>query len=396
MNGPAISVIVPAYNKVENLARCLDSLLSQTMGDFEAICVDDCSSDSSFDVIESYARADRRIKAFRHESNKGVGDARNTGIANASGRYITFVDADDALRASALEKALRKGDATDADVVVYDLEFRRPGDSAKTQSGPTSLFMSYLPPDHEDPFDCQSAGNMAFLFTGASACTKLFRRELIEDLDLRFTDHRIAEDLLFTYTALAHASRVAAVEEPLYVYDLGTGSGNGVDPGNIGILTDVFTVFRERLSSADLLEGYRNAFANLAFGHYDNMLQAATNADSLKCVFDAISEWLRESGNSFLREGGIEFANDNYRDAFRTALAGDFDEYLVCRFDSALRELASTRKTIDDLRRQLETSNAQAEIATAEAEALRSSSSYKVGNLLMRVPSKAKRAIKKS
>lgn len=95
MNDPKISIIIPVY-KVENyLKECLDSCVNQTLEDIEIICVDDCSPDNSIKILEGYQTKDSRIKIFRHEKNKNLGAARNTGLANATGEYTWFVDSDD-------------------------------------------------------------------------------------------------------------------------------------------------------------------------------------------------------------------------------------------------------------------------------------------------------------
>ena len=95
MNMPKISIIVPVYNSEKYLKDCLDSCISQTLSDIEIICVDDCSTDNSLEILEEYKTKDSRVKVFYHETNKKQGTARNTGIKNAVGEYIWFIDSDD-------------------------------------------------------------------------------------------------------------------------------------------------------------------------------------------------------------------------------------------------------------------------------------------------------------
>ncbi|MBQ4439188.1 glycosyltransferase family 2 protein [bacterium] len=90
-----ISIIIPVYNVEKYLRECLDSCVNQTLEDIEIICVDDCSPDNSIKILEEYQAKDSRIKIFRHETNKNLGAARNTGLANATGEYVWFVDSDD-------------------------------------------------------------------------------------------------------------------------------------------------------------------------------------------------------------------------------------------------------------------------------------------------------------
>lgn len=92
---PKISIIIPVYNVEKYLRECLDSCINQTLEDIEIICVDDCSTDGSFKILEEYHQKDCRIKIFRQEENKKQGAARNKGLGIATGEYIWFVDSDD-------------------------------------------------------------------------------------------------------------------------------------------------------------------------------------------------------------------------------------------------------------------------------------------------------------
>lgn len=94
MPKPRISVIVPVYNAGECLRRCIDSILGQTFTDFELLLVDDGSRDGSGSICDGYAGKDHRVRVF-HKANGGVSSARNVGIDNARGEWITFCDADD-------------------------------------------------------------------------------------------------------------------------------------------------------------------------------------------------------------------------------------------------------------------------------------------------------------
>lgn len=95
---PQISVIVPVYNTEKYLHRCIDSILAQTFTDFELLLVDDGSTDSSGEICNEYAAKDSRVRVF-HKANGGVSSARNLGLDNAKGEWITFVDSDDELTA---------------------------------------------------------------------------------------------------------------------------------------------------------------------------------------------------------------------------------------------------------------------------------------------------------
>ena len=92
---PKISIIIPVYNVEKYLRECLDSCINQTLKDIEIICVDDASPDNSIQILEEYQQKDSRIKILRHETNKNLGAARNSGLQSATGEYVWFVDSDD-------------------------------------------------------------------------------------------------------------------------------------------------------------------------------------------------------------------------------------------------------------------------------------------------------------
>lgn len=91
---PLISIIVPVYNSEKTLNRCIDSILSQTFHDWELLLIDDGSTDCSGEICDEYAIKDKRVKVF-HKGNGGVSSARNVGLNNAKGEWITFIDSDD-------------------------------------------------------------------------------------------------------------------------------------------------------------------------------------------------------------------------------------------------------------------------------------------------------------
>ena len=117
---PVISVIVPVYNAEKYINRCIESILNQTFKDFELIIVDDGSKDNSGNICEEYARRDERIKVI-HQENKGQASARNRGVLNAAGEWITFVDADDMIQSQMLEYLYRAVKSNNVKMAVCKL-----------------------------------------------------------------------------------------------------------------------------------------------------------------------------------------------------------------------------------------------------------------------------------
>ena len=116
---PELSVIVPIYNVEKYLPQCLDSILAQSMTDFEIICVNDGSKDHSQEILDAYKEKDRRIKVF-HRQNSGYGASMNFGLSVAAGKYIAIVESDDFIAGNMFEELLTLAANNDADIVKSD------------------------------------------------------------------------------------------------------------------------------------------------------------------------------------------------------------------------------------------------------------------------------------
>lgn len=113
-----VSIIIPVYNVEKYLQKCLDSVQAQTFTDFEAICVNDGSTDGSAEILQRYAFQDQRFKIIT-TVNGGLSSARNTGLKHAEGEYIYFMDSDDFIHNRLLETALSFAEGFQADMVSF-------------------------------------------------------------------------------------------------------------------------------------------------------------------------------------------------------------------------------------------------------------------------------------
>lgn len=103
MNEYLVSIVTPVYNSERFISETIDSIQSQTYSNWELLLIDDCSKDNSYEIIKSYMKNDDRIKYIKLEKNSGASISRNTGIHNAKGRFIAFVDSDDLWEPKKLE-----------------------------------------------------------------------------------------------------------------------------------------------------------------------------------------------------------------------------------------------------------------------------------------------------
>ena len=115
-----LSVIVPCYNVEKYLSECLDSILNQTFEDIEIICINDGSTDNTQDILDSYLKKDKRIKVIS-QHNQGLSMARNVGLKNVTGEYVTFIDSDDYFELTAFEETLKIVEEKSLDLLIFKL-----------------------------------------------------------------------------------------------------------------------------------------------------------------------------------------------------------------------------------------------------------------------------------
>lgn len=206
---PQISVIVPVYKVEQFLARCVDSILSQSFEDFELILVDDGSPDNCGAICDGYAQKDNRIHVI-HQPNGGLSAARNAGLdwlyANSRSQWIAFVDSDDWIHPDFLRCLLQAAAEHDCRISACGF-FRTAGERFPVVSLKSSQCV------FSEEYYC---GVREYHSSTAIACNKLYHRTLLENL--RYPKGKLHEDEFTTYKAIYAAEKVAVLEQPLYAY----------------------------------------------------------------------------------------------------------------------------------------------------------------------------------
>lgn len=211
-NCPLFSLIVPVYKVEKYLPQCIDSLLAQDFRDYEIILVDDGSPDRCPQICDEYARKWRHIRVV-HKPNGGLSDARNAGIAVASGRYVTFVDSDDFWnRTDVLSGVAEIIDKYKPDVIASDfIKFYTDGDkylmssviSSEEYNGKDKIeVLSYL-------YYCQADMKM-------SACQKFAKRELLTGVN--FEKGLLSEDIDWSLRLYPVVRSICLYSKPFYCY----------------------------------------------------------------------------------------------------------------------------------------------------------------------------------
>ena len=205
-----ISIIIPIYNAESFIDKCLTSVVLQDMLDWECILVNDGSTDNSIDICNSWIEKDSKFRLI-NQVNQGVSAARNIGIEEAKGEWITFVDADDWLEPDYLSSMISH--SVDSDLVVSG-QIREYGDGRTIIYKPKHTNKIHIASDDAEVFNDL---NVRFLLYAPHE--KLFKANIIKDNKLTFqVGCSYGEDLQFVYSYLEHIDTVSTIDKALYHY----------------------------------------------------------------------------------------------------------------------------------------------------------------------------------
>lgn len=210
---PIISVIIPVYNAEKSLDTCLQSIVEQSVGDLEIICVDDGSTDGSYEKLVGWRKKDGRIKVLRQE-NKGGGAAGNLGLAKAAGEYIHFLDSDDSLQPKAYEHMYNKIRNTKADICFCQYYYV---DGTTGKKSKSNIFYRCPEIAREESFWIKGNENV-FFYSDVVPWNKLYRHQFLKEKKLFFDSVKSGDDRWFYFAMLAENPLVCLVDAPLVNY----------------------------------------------------------------------------------------------------------------------------------------------------------------------------------
>jgi len=195
---PKISVIIPCYNSEKYLEKAVESVIKQTLEKIQIILVDDGSTDKTPELLQTYKMSDNRIEVVTHPKNLGLGSARNSGIEQANGEYIFFLDSDDYLHLNAFEVLYEKAVSENLDIL--EIRYVRHNGNQK-EVLPKDLVLLPKPVKGLDYY-------LQGFFIEPSSCTKLWRTDFIKTNNLRFATGYY-EDVAMVLDAFSIAERVS-------------------------------------------------------------------------------------------------------------------------------------------------------------------------------------------
>lgn len=286
MGDISATIVIPVFNGARFLRRCLDSVLAQTRGDFEVVCVDNGSTDDSLGILGEYAERDARI-TVASEPRPGVSCARNAGIARARGRYLLFVDADDSVEPTLVERVIEAADRHGAELVVYAYDecFEEP----RAGFPVATLARDDL---YDRPLAVRDLDFPVTLAVTPNVWRIAFAAGYVRSLGLAYPEAlRTSEDLVFVHRALLPASRVVFLRDMLYHYCRdNAGSLTRGDREGAGILA--LREVRDALAPVSGQRWARLQLVNLVLDTFEyQMLTCATSGEYLRLFEGYQAEW---------------------------------------------------------------------------------------------------------
>lgn len=210
-----VSIIVPIYNVSDYIEVCLQSVLSQTYKDWELILVDDCGNDDSIILAKQMLEGYSNCIFLKHERNRGLSAARNTGMDVAQGEYVLFLDSDDRLADTCLELLVNKAEHTGVDVTIGDIAVEGQSSWIPKLNITDSPYLSteLIYEGHDDVLCAYIKGDYYVM-----AWNKLIRRAFLQDNNISFVEGLVHEDNPWSLSVACCASKIAIVQAETYIY----------------------------------------------------------------------------------------------------------------------------------------------------------------------------------
>lgn len=306
---PVVSVIMPVHNAERYLKYSVNSVLKQTLGEFELICINDSSTDSSLAILEAFAADDDRVKILSHDGN--AGSARNCGMSEAQGQYLIFLDSDDFFEVTLLEETVAAAQLHDADMVLFG-GFRF--DDALQESSKDLQFLDSGKLPDKKVFTYKDLQDDIFQVINPAPWTRLYSREFVAHTGYEFQSIDNANDWFFSYATLIAARRICVVEKGLVYYRTNTLSSvqSRKEKAPLCFLEAIFALYEEA-ERLGVLGEIRKSLDYAALSSTRFNLQTLSAAEARFEVLDAL-ESARFEGLGLLGQNARSYKASFVRD----------------------------------------------------------------------------------
>lgn len=267
INNPKISIIVPVYNVEQYLLKCLNSLKFQTYSNLEIICVNDGSTDNSLEILNEFAKTEPRMKIYS-QKNGGLSVARNSGLSIATGEYISFIDSDDWVYLTLYQTFvdfLQDGKSPDIWMFNASAYVKGSNDVVTRKFFDATDWVNHTSDDVEHTFnDCKSP-----FLRNVSVANKLYKKQFLDDLNLRFEVGLRYEDQVFSSIAFLRAKSIMFTEDIFYRYRNNHKSSIMLDVSeHVFDIFDVVDLVEDEIIKLGVYETYKYVLFQYKFFSY--------------------------------------------------------------------------------------------------------------------------------
>lgn len=280
-----VSIIIPVYNVEKYLVRCLDSVTAQTFQDIECILVDDCGSDQSVEMAETYIQSYQGkidFKLLHHTMNRGLSAARNTGIDAATGDYLYFLDSDDAIVSDCIETLL-------ALFAKYpDIDFAQGNILAEDGNISSYGFQREMP---EYTADRDAIYRIMLSEITTVAWNRLIRRDFVLAHQLYFPEGYFTEDMYWGYFIAKYVKAVSFTHKGLYTYYINEGSMMTSPKKSTRMRWYTSRMWTSRVYLADIRKGSANKYQRQYLAV--NLLSCLVELANIRSVWQWTKFWYK-------------------------------------------------------------------------------------------------------
>lgn len=382
----SVCAIIPVHNSRAYLSQCLESVFHQTVAAQEVICVDDGSTDGSLEILREFQHRHPELTVLQSDENRGVSASRNLGLAHASSDYVLFIDSDDFIDETLIEKAHDRSLALGSDMTIFGFDEYYASNDAYV---PREMFDS--PELADRAFSLSELVAPATELVTPNVWRILFRRDFLATSKVLFhEDLATSEDLAFIYETLPLASKIGVLNERLYHYR--RDGGVTLTRQNRGLagfkaLDYAFSLARD---NGTLMPCQRH-FVNITLDVAEYaMSSAATSEEFFSLHARFVSQWLGP-----VIEGSALIA-PRYERFLAAMQSQDAASYLFDLYSSQRSTTEALRSEAFAQGKRIALLEQSEQAARSEVEDVRNSWSYRVGNALVAPPSLIKRLLKKA
>lgn len=249
-----LSIIVPVYNMAadQKLNYCMDSLVAQTIDNYEIIAVDDASKDNSLEILKDYEkRFPEKVRVFHYDDNRRQGGAKNEGLRHAEGEWIGFIDSDDWITPDYYEKLLAKAEQTGADMVGCDYNL------VSEHTMQVGKIVKNNSQSQTGPMDEEKRKSL--LMRPGSMVIKIYKHNVIKENNLNFPEHIFYEDNCAGPLWMMYFNHFEKLDEPMYYYyQHASSTVHYISEEKCNDRMKAAALFLEECKTRGLLEKYKN------------------------------------------------------------------------------------------------------------------------------------------